>query len=65
MNVVEILNLTCGTCHYMIEFQKNTQREFSSECPYRDSIESVACLKHTAIQDYKNSIETTILLNSN
>jgi len=58
MNISEILSLTCGTCRYMIEFQhSNSQKEFNNECPYRDSIESVACLKHTGIQEYKNSIE--------
>lgn len=55
--IEDFLALTCGSCKYMIEFQHNTQKEFSNECPYRDSIESIACMKHTTIQEYKKATQ--------
>lgn len=52
MEILALLTLSCSTCQFMIDFRKNTQVEFSSKCPYRDSVENVACLKHTLIQEY-------------
>ena len=46
----DVLQLTCDTCTYMVEFEKeNGQKEFDIRCPYRDVIEKVACMKHTKL----------------
>jgi hypothetical protein len=52
MNIKDVVSLTCDTCEYMINFEKESgQKEFDIRCPYRDVIEKVACMKHTELKD--------------
>jgi len=60
VDIREIIELTCDSCEYMIEFKKDCSKEFNSRCPYRDCVETVACMKHTKIREYIDAINTSI-----